>query len=157
MACAMPDDHSCATTHVVIPSDPLAVREALCALFDRLMVGPIEDDTRDTAQIVLAEALNNIVEHAYAQCPGEIEVTLEITAKGLKCSIVDHGCPMPHSALPEGQAGIADRVAEPDMGDLPEGGFGWHLIRTLSQDLSYRRIGAENLLSFTIESKQSRT
>jgi serine/threonine-protein kinase RsbW len=145
-------DQTPETTRVVIPSDPLAVREALCALFDRLMVGTIEDDTRTTAQIVLAEALNNIVEHAYAQTPGDIEVTLEISARGLKCSIVDHGSPMPDGALPDGR--VAVPLPGMTMDDLPEGGFGWNLIRTLSQDLSYSRVGGENLLTFRIDATQ---
>lgn len=149
----MPVDQPTDKTRVIIPSDPLAVREALCALFDRLMVGQMGTDTRDTAQLVLAEALNNIVEHAYAQWPGEIEVTLEVSAHGLTCHIVDRGAPMPGGTLPEGRPpGAMGDIA---LEDLPEGGFGWHLIRTLSQDLSYRRVGSENLLSFRIESNQS--
>ncbi len=153
----MPSDPRPDTTRVVIRSDPLAVREALCALFERLMLGPMEDGTRDAAQIVLAEALNNIVEHAYAKAPGEIEVTLEISAHGLKCNIVDHGIAMPGGELPAGEladpapVGVAPGVA---IDDLPEGGFGWHLIRALSQDLRYRRVGGENLLSFRIDAKQ---
>lgn len=142
------------TTRVIIPSDPIAVREALCALFDRLMVGPMADDTRTTAQIVLAEALNNIVEHAYAQTDGEIEVTLEISAHGLKCSIVDHGSPMPDGELPAGLLTAHGQSPGMALDDLPEGGFGWHLIRTLSQDLSYRRVGGDNLLTFRIDAKQ---
>lgn len=149
----MPADPAPDTTRVVIPSDPMAVREALCALFNRLMAGPMQEDTRDTAQIVLAEALNNIVEHAYAQSPGEIEVTIEVSAHGLSCSIVDHGKPMPNGHLPSGRR-PETRDGDTALEDLPEGGFGWHLIRTLSQDLSYRRVGSENLLTFRIGSKQ---
>lgn len=142
-------------TRVIIPSDPLAVREALCALFDRLMVGPMADETRATAQLVLAEALNNIVEHAYAQSPGEIELTLELSLQGLKCSIVDHGSPLPDGGLPAGRRPTALAAPDGSVADLPEGGFGWHLIRTLSQDLNYRRVGADNLLTFRIDAKQS--
>ena len=32
--------------------------------------------------------------------------------------------------------------------DLPEGGFGWFLIRELTHDLTYRRDGSRNHLSF---------
>ena len=146
----MPSEAFPATTRVVLPADPIAVREALCALFDRLTTGPMADDARDAAQIVLAEALNNIVEHAYAQFPGEIEVMVEVCPKGIRCTIADSGRPMPDGCLPEGQLDL------PCAGsDLPEGGFGWGLIRTLSQDLAYQRIGARNLLSFRIDSKQS--
>lgn len=150
----MQADHASDITRVVISSNPMAVREALCALFDRLMMGQVEEDTRDTAQLVLAEALNNIVEHAYAAAPGEIEVTLEVSATGLTCNIVDQGSPMPGGTLPAGHLPEA-RHGAVLLEDLPEGGFGWHLIRTLSQDLTYRRVGSENMLSFRVEAKQS--
>ena len=139
-----------ASTRLTIPSNAQAVRDALCALFDALTVDPMPPETRDAAQIVLAEALNNIVEHAYAQSSGEIEVTLSVSTQGIQCDIVDFGLPMPGGALPAGKL-----VAHGAIEDLPEGGFGWHLIRTLSHDLNYRRDGGRNLLSFRIEAKQS--
>lgn len=138
-------DHS----RIVIPSDPMAVRQALCALFDSLMAGRMSADARDTAQIVLAEALNNIVEHAYAHTSGEIEVTVDVSPLGLTCRIMDAGLPLPGGALPQG-ALPALRLGD----DLPEGGFGWHLIRTLSEDLDYRREGGRNFLTFRISAQQ---
>ena len=39
--------------------------------------------------------------------------------------------------------------------DLPEGGFGWHVIRTLSKDLHYRRENGRNQLSFRLDTTQS--
>jgi serine/threonine-protein kinase RsbW len=138
------------TTHVVIPSNPHAVRDALSTLFQALTMGQMPQDAMDNAQIVLAEALNNIVEHAYAQHPGDIEVTLHLSAQGMECRIVDTGLPMPGGGPPLGQSSPSLQVD-----DLPEGGFGWHLIRSLSQDLDYRRDGPRNLLTFRIEAQQS--
>lgn len=137
------------STRLVIPSTPLAVRQALCALFDRLTVAPLSQRARDTAQIVLAEALNNVVEHAYAQGTGEIEVTVAFCPTGLICRISDAGLPMPGESAPPGHLA----AISPD-GDMPEGGFGWYLIRSLSKDLHYRREGGRNLLSFRIDAQQ---
>lgn len=136
-------------TRIVIPSTPLAVRQAVCALFDNTFAGQMSEEARHTAQLVLAEALNNIVEHAYAQGPGEIEVSIEWCPVGLTCRIMDAGIPMPGGNLPEGKM-----VQIAPGTDLPEGGYGWHLIRTLSQDLQYRREGDRNLLSFRIAAPQ---
>ena len=36
------------------------------------------------------------------------------------------------------------------IADLPEGGFGWGLIRALSSGLSYRRMSERNRLAFRI-------
>jgi serine/threonine-protein kinase RsbW len=51
---------------------------------------------------------------------------------------------MPGGKLPEG--GLPE-VAPPDF---PEGGFGWHLIRSLTADLTYARRAGQNRLSFLI-------
>ena len=135
---------------MVFPADPVAVRQALCALFTGWTPGPIGSEARDAAQIVLAEALNNIVEHAYALGPGEIEVTVEATQGGVTCQIIDAGVPLPGGALPDGRL-PSPAAAE----DLSEGGYGWHLIRSLAEDLCYRREGGRNLLSFRISAQQS--
>jgi len=135
---------------IVIQSHPLAVRTALGRLFDTLLLQSLSDEGRGTAEIVLAEALNNIVEHAYASADGEIELTLHMTRAALVCRIVDHGMPMPGEILPEG------RLAPlPSEGELPEGGFGWHLIRSLSQDLAYQRCEGRNQLSFCLDMTRS--
>lgn len=138
------------STQVTIPGDPLAVREGLKALFETVVLRNLPEDGRGTAEIVLAEALNNIVEHAYAHHAGDIEISLHLRPNELICRIIDTGQPMPDDQLPEGKlAGFT-----PD-GELPEGGFGWFLIRSLSQDLHYRREGGRNLLSFRLETGQS--
>lgn len=142
----MPSDPVAAVARIVIASDPLAVRDGLRALFDTLLLRSLPDSDRGTAEIVLAEALNNIVEHAYALNHGDIELTLMLNGSGLVCRIIDSGVPMPGKVLP------ADSLTTPE--DMPEGGFGWHLIRSLSHDLAYDRVGEQNLLSFRLEPGQ---
>lgn len=137
------------STQVTIPADPMAVREGLRALFDTLLLRSLAEDDRGTAEIVLAEALNNIVEHAYARHTGVIEITLLLRQNALLFRIVDSGLPMPGERLPVGQLAPLDQ-----LDDLPEGGFGWFLIRTLSHDLDYRRVDGRNLLSFRLDTAQ---
>lgn len=127
-----------------IPADDLAVRAALRALFDTLMLRALPEATRGTAELVLAEALNNIVEHACSPAGSEIELTLSHADGALTCQIVDRGRPMPGAALPDGTLPPLD----PD--DLPEGGFGWYLIRTLSEELHYERRPGRNRLTFRL-------
>lgn len=134
-------------TTIVIPSDPMAVRQGLKSLFDSLLLRQLDETDRGKAEIVLAEALNNIVEHAYADGTGEIELTICLNQRGLTCRIVDQGAPMPHGTLPCGH------LAAPE--GLPEGGFGWHLIRTLSEDLRYARVAGQNQLTFRLTTEQS--
>lgn len=135
---------------VTIPADAESVRAALCALFDSLLLRGLPDDRRGTAELVLAEALNNIVEHAYARRQGQIRLSLQLGAADLICRIEDSGRPMPAGDLPQGELRLHD-----DAGEVAEGGFGWHLIRALSRDLDYRRVEGRNLLSFRLDAGQS--
>ena len=129
---------------LVIASDQLAVRQALAQLLSAPLLGQHTDDLRGRAEIVLAEVLNNIVDHAYADCAGEITLELSEEPAGIACRICDNGSAMPGLVLPEGQLAAHD----PDA--LPEGGFGWFLIRTLTQDLCYARQGRINELRFRL-------
>lgn len=155
MGCVMPADPltpgagRAGAARVVIASDPMAVREGLRALFDTLLLRRLPPAERGTAELVLAEVLNNIVEHAYASESGDIELTLHLHQSELVCRIEDRGLPMPGERLPAGD------LRPIDADDLPEGGFGWHLIRTLSRELNYRRIDGRNQLSFRLDAGQS--
>lgn len=97
--------------------------------------------------IVLGEVLNNIVEHAYLESgEGMIDLRAEITSPGVIIELCDKGLEMPGANLPEGalpELGV-------EVGDLPEGGFGWFMIRSLTRDLEYVRIGDTNRLRFRI-------
>jgi len=153
MACAMPADNRpvrdgpCpAALQLTIPGHAEAVSAGLRALLDARLLRALPDEGRGTAELVLAEVLNNIVEHAYARHSGEIEVTLSRDAGGILCEVADTGLPMPQGAPPAGQ------LPPLEGDDLPEGGFGWHLIRSLARDLEYRREGGRNLLRFRLES-----
>jgi anti-sigma regulatory factor (Ser/Thr protein kinase) len=128
-----------ALIQLVIPGTPLAVRGALSGLFQGTSLRRLPPPLRETAELVLAEVLNNIVEHAYADEPGDIRISVCASSGALRVTVVDRGRAMPGGTLPEGR--LAPLGAE-----LPEGGFGWYLIRTLARDVDYRRIGGRNEL-----------
>lgn len=142
----MPYDRGMSLTRILLPATPLAVRETLSRLFDPPDRNPLPEALRDKAQIVLAEVLNNIVEHAYAQYPGTIELCIAVGSDALDLSITDQGLPLPLAGLPEGN----DPMEDPGE-DLPEGGFGWFLIRTLAEGLNYERTEGANRLRFRIK------
>lgn len=146
----MPDDAGNPVIRLVVQSDARSVRAALQDLFGTLGLACLPEPDRGTAEIVLAEVLNNIVEHAQAPKAGDIEVLLSHTTQGLACTVIDRGLRMPGGRLPEG---VPASLSVP-TGDLPEGGFGWHLIRLLATDLAYRRHGDRNELSFRLRAGQ---
>lgn len=132
--------------HLVFLASPVLVRDSLAQMLAGPPLRDLSPDARGTAQLVLAEVLNNVAEHAYAERPGPVAVTLTPVAAGTLCLVVDHGFGMPGGHLPEGKPPAVDTALE----DLPEGGFGWHLIRSLTRDLTYARTGQGNRLSFLL-------
>lgn len=183
------------SVRLTFPAEPMAVRAALDRLLGALPPGLLDADTRGSAEIVIAEVLNNIVEHAYAGAGGQIDVTLLPLADGLHCSVTDRGRPLADGDLPgaglpgilvQNGPGLAEPLRpelrplptdlresdlppplqpgrdqrDPASGpaipvavrpeDLPEGGFGWFLIRLLSRDIRYLRIGPANRLTFRL-------
>lgn len=133
---------------LVIPADPLAVRHALERLFSNFSPDILPNDLRCSAEIVIAEVLNNIVEHAYAGSQGDIELSVQPVSGGLWCSVTDQGTPMPDNKLPGAKA--------PDVqaDDMPEGGFGWYMIHALAQGIRYARVGGKNRLTFHLRAEQ---
>lgn len=129
---------------LAISADPLAVRAALQSICARNPVRSLPEPLRATVELVLAEVLNNIVEHAYDGAPGLIEISLRRQSGALHCTVTDGGRPMAQGTLPQGH------LPQPDARDLPEGGFGWFLIRELSHDLRYARAKGRNVLSFCL-------
>lgn len=133
--------------HIVFPSQQMAVRRALEQLARDLEPMGLSPEDHGTIELVLAEALNNVVEHAYENDPGgTIDLRVAHSDKGLKFSITDFGIPMPDGELPLGR--------EPDpnveIEALPEGGFGWFLIRDLTHELIYAREHDQNVLTFRL-------
>lgn len=135
---------------IVIDSDLKAVRDGLQDLFASALMTELSAESRGTAEIVLAEALNNVVEHAYATYPGKIEVSMQRQDHGLSVEVVDRGLPMRQAGLPGGNLPAGRPPQQGSLDDLPEGGFGWFLIRSLSQDLSYAREADRNCLRFSL-------
>ncbi len=130
---------------IVIDATMLDVREGLRDLMRCALVCDLSQDCLGTTELVLAEALNNVVEHAYASYAGQIEVEVRRGPGQLRFHIADKGLPMPGAEPPKGHLPAVGAFE-----DLREGGFGWFLIRSLSQDLIYRREGERNLLSFCV-------
>ena len=122
-----------------------AISAGLQEMFSSDLLMALSEGSRGTVEIVLAEALNNVVEHAYANYSGSIQIRITQGDGFLFVKVVDSGLPMPGEELPGGRLGQTT-----DIQDLQEGGFGWYLIRSLSQELTYLRDGNMNILRFCV-------
>ena len=133
-------------------SDPFAVRDVLSELHDTLLQKNVAESDVENADIVLGEALNNIVEHAYPDGKsGDIKLQYTVDAGFHTIAITDNGLAMPDLTPPEGAAKPDDCAFE----ELPEGGFGWFMIRALTQNLSYQRHEGTNRLQFILSIEEN--
>jgi len=133
--------------HLAFTATPLTVRDSLHRMLALPPLARLSDDRRGTAELVLAEVLNNVAEHAYGSRPGLVTVSITQTSQGLRCVIVDQGKAMPGGTLPEGRLPGRSGLA---LDDLPEGGFGWRLIHSLTTYLVYSRAEGCNHLQFLL-------
>ncbi len=143
-----PDRRMNAGFHLNAKADEMSVRSLLSDTRARLRAHGLTETACSTVEIVLAEALNNIVEHAYTGSDaGEIGLHAGLGAASLTCTLSDQGAALPAPHLPAGRL--------PDMGAgadaLPEGGFGWFLIRSLTRDVRYAREGDTNRLTLCFD------
>lgn len=130
-----------------VATTSFSVRAALVRIRKVLEKAAVPGADLGRLEIVLAEAMNNIVEHAYLDRPdGRIVVRLMREAQSLACEIVDTGTAMPEDTLPTGENPLTSGYS-----DLPEGGFGWFMIRELADVLRYRRAGGRNYLFIRLE------
>lgn len=129
-----------------------SIRDALAEVRMRLARTGLSEEELSTVEVVLAEVMNNVAEHAYAwRRDGEIFLGIRTTAEGLMISVTDEGIPMPDEELPFGER------LDPTLpvSDMPEGGFGWLIIRQLARDVSYLRQEGVNQLGFRIPLRRS--
>ncbi|WP_163848380.1 ATP-binding protein [Pseudooceanicola aestuarii] len=126
-------------------SSLFGVREAVGALCAHLTRAGLDLEETGAVELVTAEVLNNVVEHAYRDAsPGPIALTCQQATDGLHFQVIDRGRPMPGGRLPPELLSLA----APDPELLAEGGYGWFIIQDLARDLSYQRTGNRNELTF---------
>ena len=105
------------------------------------------EERYDTLQLCIAEAINNIVEHAYGGAPGHpVSAAVSLLENRIDVRLTDWGRPMPNGEPPSSWDGF-----DPDdLENLPEGGFGWMLIRSEMDDVQYSRKDDANVLCLTL-------
>jgi len=142
-----PDKTSDNELRFTFASNSMAARAMLHTAISGLRYLDLSDEDSGTIELVLAEAVNNIVEHAYPTNPnGMIRLQITPMENGLLCALSDNGCPMPVGVMTKEHRASLNC----DVENLPEGGFGLFLINGLTHGLSYTRKGDMNQLSFLI-------
>ena len=119
---------------VSLQSSPDAVRDVLARVAQTVAAAGQNPTATNNIELAMAEALNNVVEHSFHEtAKGRILVEITLDEDVFCISIRHDGTPMPGMRLPEGRPANVGV----DSANLPEGGFGWFLIRSLVLDAAY--------------------
>jgi serine/threonine-protein kinase RsbW len=130
--------------------DALAILEIKV---QEVMEGLPDSDEIRTAQynftLALHELCANIVNHAYGEQGGEIEIvlTMELAPQQLQAVIIDSGKPFDRTA-----------VSAPNFDAPQEHGYGIFLIEALVDEVAYYRLDTGNkwMLTLSLSSKIQR-
>jgi serine/threonine-protein kinase RsbW len=102
---------------------------------------PLDPTAIDAVEICVVEAVNNAIEHAYANAPGHaVEVEVLVDDAALQMAVRDQGRAMDWPAT-------CARADASDIDPLADGGRGVFIIRSLMDDVSYARRDGWNVLT----------
>ncbi|MEK9734399.1 MAG: ATP-binding protein, partial [Paracoccaceae bacterium] len=111
-----------------VAEDYLSVRHGLQEFKTRFANGKSRDIDVNPIELVLAEILNNIAEHGdHASLPEKICLKWALHKNRFSAEISDAG--VAYSPLEKIRA--AKKHKDTSFDNLPEGGFGWHIISAL--------------------------
>lgn len=132
---------------ICLNATELGVREALAQLHGFLQSNGVADSDCGKVEIVAAEALNNVVEHAYWDSgSGTIRLRCRQSPLCINITILDQGVPVPLHVFAKRDTPNINVAID----NLPEGGFGWMLIQEMTENLSYQRVDGTNCLRMAV-------
>ncbi len=94
-----------------------------------------------TTNLVVEELGLNVINHAYRGQSGEFEIIITSEEQAITVEIIDNGPPfnmLQDAPLPDVEAEIEER---------PVGGLGIHLVKTMMDELHYKRDQEKNHLT----------
>ena len=97
-------------------------------------------------ELAADEALTNVINYAYGEGQGEVEIACKEDENFFALEIVDRGVPFDVLSMEEPDV-------KADVGERKVGGLGINLIKALVEDVEYRREAGKNVLTLSL-SKQ---
>ncbi|MBV0913342.1 ATP-binding protein [Anianabacter salinae] len=131
----------------VFPATALSVRRVLENLMRDMRLAGFGADTCAELELLLAELMNNVVEHGRPRAaPGILDVKLTASRRGVAVEVRDDGRPLPPHLL------CAPVLPAGDAAGAAEGGYGWPLIHMLGEGLRHDRQAGWNVTALRLRS-----
>lgn len=107
----------------------------------------VDDSLANVLELMLVEAVNNVVEHAYAGKTGfVIDAQFEANDDEVTITLIDQGVFFPETVYGAIKNQI---VSKKSYEELPEGGWGLGLITTIADDIEKYNVNGTNILVLT--------
>lgn len=107
----------------------------------------IDESLSNVLELMLVEAVNNVVEHAYAGKAGfVIDAQFDVNDDEVTITLIDEGVFFPESVYGEKRN---QRISKDSYDELPEGGWGIGLITTIADDIEKYNVNGTNILVLT--------
>ena len=122
-----------------ISSDYDQVQEVGKLISGYLTKEKLESHICNAVEISLAEALNNVIKHAYLNKSHHgIDINIRKNNKYLEVEVIDNG-------LPRTELGTPTLEFDPDdIDNLPESGMGLYIIHQLMDEVNYITLNGKN-------------
>lgn len=105
-----------------------------------------------SVELAVVEAVNNSIEHAYqSEAGNSVDVAFEYDSDCLNIKISDYGSPMPKRIAGLLGSDVTMPSANVDLDSLPESGWGMQLLKSVCDEVSYKRNKSCNTLSLSFK------
>ncbi len=137
--------------HLIVPGQFDRLTEIAAFVTQAARSAGLDDDEVFHVEMAVDEACSNIIEHAYAQQAGDIEIVCECPATGqLEVVLRDSGQPFDPADVPPPNV----NAALADLDDLNEGGLGLYFMRKLMDEVRFEYVpGQGNRLTMLKRAK----
>ncbi len=129
---------------ITLTADAAALPVVESALETFVEENELPPRTGYTLALIVEELVTNIVKYGYAGADaGPLKLTVKLDNDRVVGTLIDAGAPFDPTSM-------ATPDVEAEMEDRRIGGLGVHLVRTMSEDFSYRRDEGRNVVSFRL-------
>jgi anti-sigma regulatory factor (Ser/Thr protein kinase) len=130
--------------NITTPANPDHLNRVLKEINAFAQQAGAAEDQVGQIELVLEELLVNIMNYAYPQDPGTIEIRYQLSQPSLlKLEILDHGVPFDPLSIPEVDT-------EATLEERSIGGLGIYLVRNIAEHIEYQRQDGKNMLTVSM-------
>ncbi len=102
--------------------------------------GELPESEVDPLNLVLEELVTNVIRHAHDDdAEHEIRISIETSRDGVEVEVEDDGRPFDPADAPRPDL-------DASLEERPIGGLGVHLVREMTDELRYERVGGSNIV-----------